>query len=270
LPSSNTRPICLRRRRRRGGKRLLRQRPTRLRRRPRRRKATRPRHKPTEGSAAGRLPAKGIIQGLFWPAISASAPCSWVIFWSAFVEVSASPMAGRTGGRRNECSRGRKFMPTDVVMPQMGESIFEGTITKWLRQPGERVERDQPLFEISTDKVDAEIPAPASGVLKEIKAQAGATVQVNSVVAVIDDSGTAQSPSPNAAPAQASRPQAVPSPQPAAQPPVPDASSAPAPPSARAKRAPRSHGLGCRPARLLRLSCRRWENPFLKAPSRAG
>jgi 2-oxoglutarate dehydrogenase E2 component (dihydrolipoamide succinyltransferase) len=126
-------------------------------------------------------------------------------------------------------------MPTDVVMPQMGESIFEGTITKWLRQPGERVERDQPLFEISTDKVDAEIPAPASGVLKEIKAQAGATVQVNSVVAVIDDSGTAQSPSPNAAPAQASPPQAVPSPQPAAQPPVPDASSAPAPPSARAE-----------------------------------
>ncbi len=82
-------------------------------------------------------------------------------------------------------------MPTDVIMPQMGESIFEGTITKWLKQPGERVERDQPLFEISTDKVDAEIPAPAGGILKEIKAQAGATVQVNSVVAVIDDSGAA-------------------------------------------------------------------------------
>src|ERR1035437_9660446 len=84
-------------------------------------------------------------------------------------------------------------MPTDVIMPQMGESIFEGTITKWLKQPGERVERDQPLFEISTDKVDAEIPAPAGGILKEIKAQAGATVQVNSVVAVIDDSGAATS-----------------------------------------------------------------------------
>ena len=84
-------------------------------------------------------------------------------------------------------------MPTDVIMPQMGESIFEGTITKWLKQPGERVERDQPLFEISTDKVDAEIPAPAGGILKEIKAQAGATVQVNSVVAVIDDSGAAVS-----------------------------------------------------------------------------
>ena len=54
-------------------------------------------------------------------------------------------------------------MPTDIVMPQMGESIFEGTITKWLKQPGDKVQRDEPLFEISTDKVDAEIPAPASG-----------------------------------------------------------------------------------------------------------
>lgn len=82
-------------------------------------------------------------------------------------------------------------MPTDVVMPQMGESIFEGTITKWLKQPGDKVTRDEPLFEISTDKVDAEIPAPASGVLKEIKAEAGQTVQVNAVVAVIDESGAA-------------------------------------------------------------------------------
>jgi len=110
-------------------------------------------------------------------------------------------------------------MPTDVVMPQMGESIFEGTITRWLKQPGERVERDQPLFEISTDKVDAEIPAPASGVLKEIKAQAGATVQVNSVVAVIDESGAAASVAPpkarDAAPAQASTPSPAPPPSPA-------------------------------------------------------
>ena len=60
-------------------------------------------------------------------------------------------------------------MATDVIMPQMGESIFEGTITKWLKKPGDKVERDEPLFEISTDKVDAEIPAPAAGVLKEIK-----------------------------------------------------------------------------------------------------
>ena len=76
-------------------------------------------------------------------------------------------------------------MPTDVIMPQMGESIFEGTITKWLKQPGEKVQRDEPLFEISTDKVDAEIPAPASGTLQDIKVQAGATVQVNTVVGTI-------------------------------------------------------------------------------------
>src|SRR3954465_10836445 len=100
-------------------------------------------------------------------------------------------------------------MPTDVIMPQMGESIFEGTLTKWLKQPGEKVTRDEPLFEISTDKVDAEIPAPASGVLKEIKAQSGAPVQVNTVVAIIDEAGTASasapapkvaSPTPNPAP----------------------------------------------------------------------
>ena len=82
-------------------------------------------------------------------------------------------------------------MATDVVMPQMGESIFEGTITKWLKKPGDKVQRDEPLFEISTDKVDAEIPAPAAGVLKEIKVKEGATVQVNTVVGVIDAEGSA-------------------------------------------------------------------------------
>ena len=98
-------------------------------------------------------------------------------------------------------------MPTEVVMPQMGESVFEGTVTKWLKQPGERVERDQPLLEISTDKVDTEIPAPASGVLKEIKAPVGATVQVNSVVGVIDEaSAGAGAPTPQA---RASVPAAV-------------------------------------------------------------
>jgi pyruvate dehydrogenase E2 component (dihydrolipoamide acetyltransferase) len=76
-------------------------------------------------------------------------------------------------------------MPTDVVMPQMGESIFEGTITKWLKKAGDAVEKDEPLFEISTDKVDAEIPSPVSGVLSEIRAQEGETVEVNTVVAVI-------------------------------------------------------------------------------------
>jgi len=68
-------------------------------------------------------------------------------------------------------------MAVDIVMPQMGESIFEGTITKWLKKPGDRVERDEPLFEISTDKVDAEIPSPSAGVLKEIKVGEGKTVQ---------------------------------------------------------------------------------------------
>ncbi len=80
-------------------------------------------------------------------------------------------------------------MPTNVVMPQMGESIFEGTITKWLKKAGETVQRDEPLFEISTDKVDAEIPAPASGVLTEIKVAEGATVEINTIVAVIGESG---------------------------------------------------------------------------------
>src|SRR6059058_1998809 len=80
-------------------------------------------------------------------------------------------------------------MPTDVIMPQMGESIFEGTLTKWLKKPGDKVQRDEPLFEISTDKVDAEIPAPASGVLKEVKVAEGTTVQVNTVVGVIDAEG---------------------------------------------------------------------------------
>ena len=99
-------------------------------------------------------------------------------------------------------------MATDIVMPQMGESIVEGTITKWLKKPGDKIQRDEPLFEISTDKVDAEIPAPAAGVLKEIKVKEGATVQVNTVVGVIDAEGSAakaSAPAPaqtKAAPAQ--------------------------------------------------------------------
>ena len=91
-------------------------------------------------------------------------------------------------------------MATDVVMPQMGESIAEGTITKWLVKVGERVERDQPLFEISTDKVDAEIPSPAAGVLLEIRHQAGATVAVQTVVASIGEEGEKPAAAPPAAP----------------------------------------------------------------------
>ena len=92
-------------------------------------------------------------------------------------------------------------MPTDIIMPQMGESIFEGTITKWLKKPGDKVQRDEPLFEISTDKVDAEIPAPASGVLQEIKVAEGNTVQVNTVVGTIAGEGEAAAPAKVAAPA---------------------------------------------------------------------
>ncbi|HEV8579991.1 MAG TPA: 2-oxoglutarate dehydrogenase, E2 component, dihydrolipoamide succinyltransferase [Thermoanaerobaculia bacterium] len=86
-------------------------------------------------------------------------------------------------------------MATEVVMPQMGESIAEGTITRWLVKQGDKVERDQPLFEISTDKVDAEIPSPASGTLVEIRSQEGQTVPVNQVVAVIGDAGEQPAPS---------------------------------------------------------------------------
>jgi pyruvate dehydrogenase E2 component (dihydrolipoamide acetyltransferase) len=82
-------------------------------------------------------------------------------------------------------------MPTDIIMPQMGESIVEGTITKWLKKPGDKVQRDEPLFEISTDKVDAEIPAPASGILQEIKVTEGTTVNVNTVVGTIAADGEA-------------------------------------------------------------------------------
>lgn len=119
-------------------------------------------------------------------------------------------------------------MPTDVVMPQMGESIFEGTITKWLKQPGEKVQRDEPLFEISTDKVDAEIPAPASGTLQEIKVQAGNTVQVNTVVGVITGDGDGASPAPakdaaSTAPVPEAKKEAAAPPPPAAKAPEPEA-----------------------------------------------
>ena len=75
---------------------------------------------------------------------------------------------------------------TTIQMPQLGETVVEGTITRWLKQEGERIERDEPLFEISTDKVDAEIPAPAAGTLAEIKVQEGQTVPVQTLVAVLE------------------------------------------------------------------------------------
>jgi 2-oxoglutarate dehydrogenase E2 component (dihydrolipoamide succinyltransferase) len=91
-------------------------------------------------------------------------------------------------------------MATNVVMPQMGESIAEGTIVRWIKKVGDQVDRDEPLFEISTDKVDAEIPSPAAGVLNEIKVKEGETVPVNSVVAVIGAAGEAAASAPAAAP----------------------------------------------------------------------
>src|SRR4051812_44350804 len=110
-------------------------------------------------------------------------------------------------------------MPTDVIMPQMGESIFEGTLTKWLKKPGDKVSRDEPLFEISTDKVDAEIPSPAAGVLVEQKVAEGTTVQVNTVVGVIGEEGSAAAPAPKAAAPAASAPkQEQKAPAPAAKP----------------------------------------------------
>ncbi|MGP8261055.1 MAG: 2-oxoglutarate dehydrogenase, E2 component, dihydrolipoamide succinyltransferase [Acidobacteriaceae bacterium] len=91
-------------------------------------------------------------------------------------------------------------MPIEVVMPQMGESITEGTLTKWLKKVGDKVERDEPLFEISTDKVDAEIPSPAAGTLQETKVAEGATVQINTVVCIITETaGSAAAPTPTAA-----------------------------------------------------------------------
>ena len=80
-------------------------------------------------------------------------------------------------------------MSVEVVMPQMGESITEGTVSKWLKQVGEKIEKDEPILEISTDKVDAEVPAPGAGVLLEIKAAEGETVEVGSVVGVIGEEG---------------------------------------------------------------------------------
>ena len=141
-------------------------------------------------------------------------------------------------------------MAVDIVMPQMGESIFEGTITKWLKKPGDKVERDEPLFEISTDKVDAEIPSPSAGVLKEIKVGEGKTVPIQTVVGVIDavgdGAGAAKAAAPAAAPApKAAQPQpakaAVPAPaatKTAAAPPPPQTAKPSAPATAAAASGP--------------------------------
>jgi len=119
-------------------------------------------------------------------------------------------------------------MAVDIVMPQMGESIFEGTITKWLKKPGDKVERDEPLFEISTDKVDAEIPSPSAGVLKEIKVGEGKTVPIQTVVGTIEAAGSsaaAPASAPAPAPNKAAEPKAAAAAPAAAQPAPPQPSA---------------------------------------------
>jgi 2-oxoglutarate dehydrogenase E2 component (dihydrolipoamide succinyltransferase) len=147
-------------------------------------------------------------------------------------------------------------MAVDVIMPQMGESIFEGTITRWLKKPGDHVERDEPLFEISTDKVDAEIPAPSAGVLKEIKVTEGQTVPIQTVVAVIEAAGAAAeapaAPAPPPAAEKAAAPKAA---APAA--PAPASTPAAAAPSAAPSAAPaapamRGNGQKIRSSPLVR------------------
>ncbi len=123
-------------------------------------------------------------------------------------QAASLPADTKMSSVRAEGQLEQKSTTTDVVMPQMGESIFEGTITKWLKKVGERVERDEPLFEISTDKVDAEIPAPISGTLLELRADAGATVQVSTIVAVIGEAAQTRSKVPQPAEAGASKAQA--------------------------------------------------------------
>jgi 2-oxoglutarate dehydrogenase E2 component (dihydrolipoamide succinyltransferase) len=130
----------------------------------------------------------------------------------------------------------KEIMPTDIIMPQMGESIVEGTITKWLKKPGDKVQRDEPLFEISTDKVDAEIPAPASGVLQEIKVTEGTTVGVNTIVGTIAVDGEAAPAKPSSAKPSDAKPEEKklevkkPEEKKAAPVPAPAATSAPTPP----------------------------------------
>ena len=127
-------------------------------------------------------------------------------------------------------------MAVDIVMPQMGESIFEGTITKWLKKPGDKVERDEPLFEISTDKVDAEIPSPSAGVLKEIKVGEGQTVPIQTIVGVIEAAGSAAAAAP--APVAAKAPAAVAAPALAAPRPATPAPAKPAAPAPVPSKAP--------------------------------
>jgi pyruvate dehydrogenase E2 component (dihydrolipoamide acetyltransferase) len=148
-------------------------------------------------------------------------------------------------------------MAVDVIMPQMGESIFEGTITKWLKKPGDKIERDEPLFEISTDKVDAEIPAPTAGVLREIKVSEGQTVPVQTVVAVIDATGVSgAAAAPSAAPSPAKGEAPKPAPVTATPEAAKPAGSAPPPTAKPAAAAPGGNGQKVRSSPLVRRIAR--------------
>ncbi len=142
---------------------------------------------------------------------------------------------------------------TDVVMPQMGESIVEGTLTKWLKKAGEHVDRDEPLFEISTDKVDTEIPSPTAGVLKEVLVEEGKTVAISTVVGRIEEGAGngASAPAPAAA-------KAAPAPAPS------KTAPAPAPPAAAKAPAPPAPEPSLYPNRWLNRLGRirfQWKNP---------
>src|SRR6202453_4232217 len=155
-------------------------------------------------------------------------------------------------------------MAVDVIMPQMGESIFEGTITKRLKKAGDKIERDEPLFEISTDKVDAEIPSPSAGVLKEIKVGEGQTVPIQTVVAVIDASDGASSSAPAAAPANPTA--AAPAPPPAAAKSAAPAPSAPASPAPAAPQPAASSGEKVRSSPLVRKIARENNSDVSQVP----
>lgn len=120
----------------------------------------------------------------------------------------------------------------EVSLPQLGETVTEGTITRWFKQVGDTVAADEPLFEVSTDKVDTEVPSPVSGVVSEIRASEGETVAVGAVVAVVGDAGGAPAPTPAPAPAPVAEPAPSPAPAPAPAPPPPDPAAAPPPPPA--------------------------------------
>jgi 2-oxoglutarate dehydrogenase E2 component (dihydrolipoamide succinyltransferase) len=145
------------------------------------------------------------------PAATPAAPAKAETVTPAATTTAANDAAAATPAPEAPAAAGPG---TEVPMPQMGESITEGTLTKWLKKVGDKVERDEPIFEISTDKVDAEIPSPASGTITEIKVQEGQTVTVGSIVAVIG--GGAAAPAAATKPAPAATPAAAPAPTPAA------------------------------------------------------